>query len=67
MLTGISLIVRTRVDLKNLTRVLNIVAVCLIAVSVVNISIFKINAGDTGWSVASYLLIWLKGKIPMPA
>ncbi|MCG9479749.1 MAG: hypothetical protein K9H14_06010 [Actinomycetia bacterium] len=61
LLVVIFLIVRTRVDLKNLTRVLNIVAVCLIAVSVVNISIFKINAGDTDWNVASYSPDMLEG------
>jgi len=46
---GIFLVARTRIDLKNINQVLNIVAVGLILVSIINISIFKIKSSNASW------------------
>jgi len=50
---GLTCTLKARIDLSNLTRVLNIIAICLIIVSVANIAIFKLRARDNTWAIQS--------------
>lgn len=47
LVCGVYFFVRTRKDLGNLTNILNIVAVSLVVMSLVNIGVYKLRIGDT--------------------
>ncbi|MGM0366726.1 MAG: hypothetical protein ACQEP5_09360 [Actinomycetota bacterium] len=50
---GLIYTIKARIDLSSLTRFLNIIAICLLMVSVVNIAMFKLRAEDAAWAVDS--------------
>jgi len=45
LLIGLYVLVKTRKDLGNLTKILNVIATCLVLIPLINFGVFKIKAG----------------------